>query len=505
MFESIKIIFNDNNCNLFFVFILSNVLLQNIHLFTIIAPLLMGFCAFILKDKCGKYTNYIFVLFLSIITIITIISIYDLNLLKGKTYYIVVGGWSKAVGIELKLTLLRIFCSISVLIVAMLFFAINLNNEIKYSMRGFACIMLCGANGMIMTNDIFNQYVFFEIVCITSYIFYSYSDNKECIKNAFNYMIVSSFTGVLFLIVAGILYQITGHLNIDLISQNIKELSHNKTLNALYVIFILGMCFKLGVYPLHNILFSIYKNLHPRYLSLVSGISAIVYPFFILKFTIMLFGEGIINNNEYLDLSLKIFGGIGFAFFSLMAFSTDYFLKFVISLAFAQTSFFAFCLPFLPDKMMIVAIVLSITSHAILKVCLLGFTKRFGEKCNLYNLKKIDLCNITNKFDKYLLTILVFLISGMPLSLVFMSKWYSLFAVINSSKSILWLIAVLIGFAIDIIACFAVIMRILTKNNQSSQSLELNKDYLLKIIFIITISLLIISTFYVGSFKLSQI
>ena len=161
-------------------------LLQNIHLFTIIAPLLLGFLSFVIKDRGGKITNYVFIATLCIIFLITLISIFELNLLSGKTYYVVVGGWKKATGIELKITLLRMFCSLSAFLITILFFAINIDN-IKYSIKGFALIMLCGANGMIMTNDIFNQYVFFEIVCITSYIFYSHSNSKECIKNSFNY------------------------------------------------------------------------------------------------------------------------------------------------------------------------------------------------------------------------------------------------------------------------------------------------------------------------------
>ena len=480
-------------------------ILQNIHLFTIIAPLLLGFLSFAVKDKGGKVANYAFLFACVVMFAITLTSIYKLNLLNGKTYYNVMGGWNKAIGIELKITLMRVFCSASVFLIATIFLAINIEGTISYAIRGFAFIMLCGANGMIMTNDIFNTYVFFEIVCITSYIFYAHTNKAECIKNTYNYLILSGFASVIFLLVAGILYQITGQLNLDLINQKLLSFKNNRTLNALYIMFILSMMFKLGVYPLHNIVFGIYKHLSPRYLSMVSGISAIVYPFFILKFIVLLFGTNISGNNEYLDLSLKLFGGIGFVFFSLMAFTTKYFLNFIISLAFAQTSMFAFCISYLPEKIIVIGIVLSITSHAILKVCLLGLIDKMSINCNIWKIKKEDLCNIEPIFNKYVLSLLVFLISGMPLSIVFISKWYILTGVLNTSEHIIWIILLLIGFALDIIACFSLIMRILMKNNNNTLKLTMQKNYILLSILITAMAFVIISTFYTYSFKLSQI
>ena len=81
---------------------------QNIHLFTIVAPLLLGFFSFILKDRGGKMMNYLFFAVCCVMFFVDIVSIYKLDLLNGKTYYSVVGGWNKAVGIELKITLMRV-------------------------------------------------------------------------------------------------------------------------------------------------------------------------------------------------------------------------------------------------------------------------------------------------------------------------------------------------------------------------------------------------------------
>ena len=91
-------------------------------------------------------------------------------------------------------------------------------------------------------------------------------------------MIISSFAGVAFLLVAGMLYQITGNLNLDLMHDVIVKYQNNKSINALFVIFLLSMLFKLGIYPLHSILNNIYNNLETNKLMVVAGVSSIAYP-----------------------------------------------------------------------------------------------------------------------------------------------------------------------------------------------------------------------------------
>ena len=65
----------------------------------------MGFFSFLIKDKKSTIVNVgylcVLLLFFGYITY----GVFELNLLKGKVYYSVMGGWSKAMGIELKYNL----------------------------------------------------------------------------------------------------------------------------------------------------------------------------------------------------------------------------------------------------------------------------------------------------------------------------------------------------------------------------------------------------------------
>ena len=311
-------------------------------------------------------------------------------------------------------------------------------------------------------------------------------------------MILSCFVGTVFLFIAGILYQITGNLNINLINSSISNFNSNKTISAIFVLFVLAMMFKIGLYPLHNIIYNIYQSLPIKYLLFASGISSIVYPYFITKFIVDLFGNEVIMNNEYLNITLKIFGGIGFIFFNSIALSTPKVLQFIISISFAQTSLFAFCIPYLTERQVINGVIFAITSHTLLKVCMLCLLNDIQSQKKLVNINKSDVSCLSSNIYKILFIILLFFSAGMPLSLVFMSKWYILVGIFSTAENLLWLAILIIGFTIEIFACFLFIKQILSSNNKT---ITVKTNYMNTCILVFAISVLIFSTLFVNSFK----
>ena len=475
-------------------------IIQNIHILSIVAPLAFGLVSFAIKDKFKKLTNVVYLSFYLSLFITIFASFFYLNLFDGKNYTIVIGGWSKAIGIELKYNLKAGLAMAFAVAIMVIFFATNLKNDTSGTFRGFACIMSCGAIGIILTNDIFNSYVFFEIICITSYIVYAHCNKIDGLKNVYNYMILSGFAGIVFLITAGLLYQITGHLNIDLIYKKISQFASTKSISTIYVLFVVSMLFKLGVYPLHNTIFSIYKNLQTNYLILVSGISSIAYPYFMIKIITNVFDENVVLNNEYFGFMLKFFGGIGFIFFNAMALYCKSMLNFIIALSLAQTSFLSFCIPSFNNKDVVNGIIFSITSTTVLKGAFLGLLYKVQTSINFLDIGKTDIRRIDNKIYKLLFVVLLFLLAGMPFSLVFMSKWYSIVGLFYASNSVFWMVIIIIGYAIDIFACFSFIKKILS-NTVNNTLLCVKNDFLIFCSVAFAILLVIAGGLFVGFFR----
>ena len=78
-------------------------------------------------------------------------------------------------------------------------------------------ILTMGINGMILTRDLFNLFVFLEIVSIGTYGLLGLGTSRGAVQAAMKYVMATVIASTLLLLGAGLVYQATGHLNIDLI------------------------------------------------------------------------------------------------------------------------------------------------------------------------------------------------------------------------------------------------------------------------------------------------
>lgn len=81
-------------------------------------------------------------------------------------------------------------------------------------------ILTMGINGMIMTRDLFNQFVFLEIVSIATYGLLGTDRSPAALAASFKYIMATVLASSFFLLGAGLLYHVTGTLNIDEIIEN---------------------------------------------------------------------------------------------------------------------------------------------------------------------------------------------------------------------------------------------------------------------------------------------
>ena len=76
-------------------------------------------------------------------------------------------------------------------------------------------LLITGIQGMVMTRDLFNLFVFLEIVSIATYGLLSLQDTPAALSAAFKYLMATVLASTLFLIGTMLLYAATGMLNID--------------------------------------------------------------------------------------------------------------------------------------------------------------------------------------------------------------------------------------------------------------------------------------------------
>lgn len=110
--------------------------------------------------------------------------------------------------------------------------------------------MLAGVNGAFLTGDIFNLYVWFEVMLITAMGLLAIGRNRAQLDATVRYAILNLFSTLLFLTGVALLYGATGTLNMADLARVLPqtEPSINLTLSALLLL--CGFGIKAGYFPL---------------------------------------------------------------------------------------------------------------------------------------------------------------------------------------------------------------------------------------------------------------
>ncbi len=150
-------------------------------------------------------------------------------------------------------------------------------------------LLLTGATGVVLTGDIFNLFVFFEILCISSYALVAYLRDKAGIESAVKYLIQGAVGSSLLLIGVGLLYGLFGTLNMAHIAQNIRTVSPISVFVPM-VLIITGLGVEAAIFPLNAWLPDAHSSAPSSISAILSGIAIEVGLYAVLRVIFTIFG-----------------------------------------------------------------------------------------------------------------------------------------------------------------------------------------------------------------------
>ncbi len=112
----------------------------------------------------------------------------------------------------------------SVLAIGCVIFACGGDDEKGSNFHGLFQLQLMGINGAFLTGDLFNLFVFFEVLLLASYALLLHGGGKSRIQSAVHYVVLNLAGSALFLIAVGVLYGATGTLNMADMAARLGEL-----------------------------------------------------------------------------------------------------------------------------------------------------------------------------------------------------------------------------------------------------------------------------------------
>ena len=165
------------------------------------------------------------------------------------------GNWPAPFGIVLVADLLATLMLLltSIISTACLFFAfqtISPKRE-KFFFYPFYFFLLVGVNGAFLTGDIFNLFVFFEVMLIASYALIVNGGTKYQLRESFKYVIINVFASALFVVAVAWLYSVTGTLNLAHIAERVSELEQTGVINVIAILFLIVFAMKGALFPLY--------------------------------------------------------------------------------------------------------------------------------------------------------------------------------------------------------------------------------------------------------------
>lgn len=169
------------------------------------------------------------------------------------------GGWSPTDGIPIAIYLvldgLSAFLLLIVNLIGLLaaFYAISYIKRYTATNNFYALLslMIAGMNGVVLTGDMFNMYVFLEIAVIASYALVAFGIEKTELEASFKYQVLGGIASLLILMAIGMLYWRTGTLNLADISGIIRQGDGNVFLTFTQVLLISGFGLKAAMIPFH--------------------------------------------------------------------------------------------------------------------------------------------------------------------------------------------------------------------------------------------------------------
>lgn len=177
------------------------------------------------------------------------------------------GNWPAPFGISLLLDQVSslMLCLTAVLALASSLYASSGEDEHGPFFHALLHFQLMGINGAFLTADLFNLFVFFEILLIASYSLMIHGGGKAKTKAAVHYVILNLVGSALFLFALALIYGASGTLNMLDLGAKVATLSDTQLqlLQAAVALLLVVFGLKAAVMPLHFWLGSAYASASP--------------------------------------------------------------------------------------------------------------------------------------------------------------------------------------------------------------------------------------------------
>ena len=227
------------------------------------------------------------------------------------------GDWAAPFGITLVADTLAVTL---VLITSFVSFAVAIYStanvvasRVKFGYYPIYHFLILGLTGAFLTGDIFNLYVWFEVIIISSFVLLTIGGRKIQIEGAVKYFTLNMLSSIIFLTGIAMLYGVTGSLNMADLSRIIPTIENEGLVQTISVVFMIAFGVKAGVFPLYFWLPASYHTPPASVSAIFAGLLTKVGVYAMIRVFTLIFPMSEINQIILMVVAAftLVFGGIG--------------------------------------------------------------------------------------------------------------------------------------------------------------------------------------------------
>lgn len=367
-----------------------------------------------------------------------------------------IGSWPPPWGIEYRVDALNSFVLVLVSLVASVVapyarasVAAELPRDQHYLFFTMYSLCLAGLLGITITGDAFNLFVFLEISSLSTYVLIALGRNRRALLAAYQYLVLGTIGATFYIIGVGLLYLMTGTLNIADMALRLREVHEMRPVLAALAFITAGVGLKLALFPLHFWVPNAYAYAPSAITSFLAASATKVSVYVLLRFYFVIFGVPLVFGRLPMAEVLITLSVLAVVSASLVAvFQRDLKRMFAYS-SVAQIGYITLGMG-LANKAGLTGAVVHLFNHGITKGAIFLLLGGVALRVGSTSLERVAGLARTMPLTSFGIVIGGMSLIGIPGTAGFISKWYLVLGAIEHGYW--WLAALLVASSLIALA-----------------------------------------------------
>ncbi len=360
------------------------------------------------------------------------------------------GSWPAPFGIELNIdsmSALMLLIVTGASSIALLAGASSLREQIESERQPLFfsawLLALAGMCGILVSADAFNIFVFMEISSLASYVLVAGGPDRRALPAVFKYLTMGTIGATFYLIGVGLIYMMTGTLNLEDMELRIHQVADLKPILIAAGFITVGLALKAAIFPLHVWLPNAYTYAPHVVTVFLAACATKVSLYVLLRFDMFVFQPNLAGHDMQFAYFLLPLSLLAILIASAVAMFERDLKRMLAWSSVAQIGYITLGAS-LVSKAGLTASLLHVFNHALAKGALF-----LACACLAMSVAKLRIDSIGGVVRRMPWTVAAFILAGLSLIGVpgtagFISKWYLIGATFDSGPGGILLVAVIV-------------------------------------------------------------